>query len=216
MQVRGIGRARFAWLLVLPWTLLGACGGHERPERVEQTAPSASSTATPSAVETSAVARDTAASRPAPESGESAILDILRTANTIAIRSARLARARSTNEAIQTYAVQIVEDHTAANTRLSRLSHEIGVRPQATPTSRTLRDDADHARAAFETKRGATFDRAYIENEIEFHRRVLELLDRQLIPAAADSLTRDLLLTQRSSLAAHLDHASHVHDALAP
>ena len=136
--------------------------------------------------------------------------------NTIAIRSARLARARSESDAVQAYAVQIAGDHTAANRNLDELAARLGVKPQSNPTSRTLTASADRARAGLGSKRGAAFDRAYIENEIGFQRQILDLLDRSLIPAAPDSEMKALLATQRATMEAHLDHANHVQTALAP
>jgi putative membrane protein len=206
-------RTALAWLVATQAPLLVSCGTHERTERTEQATPSAEA---PTRAETSGVAIDTSRAQPAEPIGEPAIVDILRTANTIAIRSARLARTRSTNDAVQAYAVQIVEDHTAANAKLSAVAKRLGVTAANNPTSLTLTANADHARAAFETKHGAPFDRAYIENEIGFHHQMLEMLDQRLIPAAADSGLKSVLMGQRSTLEAHLDHANHVQASLAP
>jgi putative membrane protein len=202
-----------AWLVATQAPLLVSCGKHERSERQQQTAPS---TESPAKVDTSGVTADTSRAQPAESIGEPAIVDIVRTANTIAIRSARLARTHSTNDAVQAYAVQILEDHTAANAKLSAVARRLGVRATDNSTSRTLTANADHARAAFETKRGATFDRAYLENEIGFHHQMLDLLDQRMIPAVADSGLKSLLLIQRSTFEAHLDHANHAQASLAP
>jgi putative membrane protein len=209
-------------LLAAQALLLAACGTHERRERYEQTAPS--TPPSPSASDTTSAPHTTSAppaSQPAPAPssaarGEPAVMDVLRTADTIAIRSARLARTRSTNDAVRAYAVQILGDQTAASAQLSRLGQRMGVQPRSDPTSRELTSDADQARARFETKRGSDFDRAYLDNEIHFHQRLLELIDQSLVPAVADSEMKLYLANQRSTLGAQLDHAQHVQAALSP
>jgi putative membrane protein len=203
-------------LLAAPAALLGSCGTHERSDRYEQTAPA--TRPAPSALDTT--------NSPAPPSqpdssaqalqGEPAVMDVLRTANTIAIRSARLARTRSSNEAVRAYAVQILDDQMAASAKLSELARRMELRPRSDPASRELTSQADQARVTFETKHGDSFDRAYIENEIRFHQRLLDLLDRTLAPAAADSEMKVYLAAERSRLAAQLDHAQHVQTALSP
>ena len=220
---RQAARTALAWLLATQAPLLASCGTKEHSERTEQT----TSGQTPPAAEAppanmpaeslAAATPDTIRPRPSSETTtEPAIVDILRTVNAIAIRSARFARARSASDAVQAYAVQIADDHTAANRKLDQLATRLGVKPQSNPTSRMLTASADHARASFGAERGAAFDRAYIENEIAFQRQILDLLDRSLIPAAPDSEMKALLATQRATVAAHLDHATHVQTALAP
>jgi len=220
VQRRGSAlRGALFGVLAGPAILLTACGTHERPDRVEQTAPRARADSTGVAPQ----GADTAQSPPAPSAsapqspeGEPAVVDVLRTANTIAIRSARLARTRSTNDAVRAYAVQILDDQMAASTRLSQLARRLGVRPRSDPTSHDLTSQADQARARFETQRGSGFDRAYIENEIQFHQELLDLLDRRLVPAVADSGMKAYLVAQRSMFAAQLEHAEHVQTSLSP
>ena len=206
-------RTALAWLLATQAPLLISCGTRERPDQPE----TASSSSAPAADSGSThPAPDTSQAQAVESTDERALLDILRTAHTIAIRSARLARTRSTSDAIQVYATQIMQDHATANARLSAMSQRLDLTPEPTPTSRTLIANADRARAGFETKRGDDFDRAYIENEIAFHHQVLDLFDRRLIPAAGDSALKSLLVTQRSTIEAHLDHANHIQASLAP
>jgi putative membrane protein len=203
-------------LLAAPAALLASCGTHERADRYEQTAPATQPA--PAASDTSSAPPPPSPPASSPEAvrGEPAVMDVLRTANTIAIRSARLARTRSTNDAVRAYAVQVLEDQMAASAKLSQLARRMDVRPRSDPASQQLTSQADQARAQFETKRGDSFDRAYIENEIHFHQSLLELVDRTLAPAAADSEVKVYLSAERSRLAAQLDHAQHVQAALSP
>jgi putative membrane protein len=218
--VSGVGRRTSARALVClfaaPAALLASCGTHDRPDRYEQTAPATRPAPSGSDTANAPPRPSQPASSPETLPGEPAVMDVLRTANTIAIRSARLARTRSTNDAVRAYAVQVLEDQMAASAKLSQLAQRMHMRPRTDPASQQLTSQADQARAAFETKRGDGFDRAYIENEIHFHQRLLDLLDRTLAPAAADSEMKVYLAAERSRLAAQLDHAQHVQAALSP
>ena len=214
MQRRTSARA-LVCLLAAQAPLLASCGTHEHAERYEQTASATRPVASGSDTTIAPPPSQPAAS-PETLQGEPAVMGVLRTANNIAIRSARLARTRSTNDAVRAYAVQILDDQVAATAKLSRLAQRRDLRPQSDPTSQQLTSEADRARATFETKRGESFDRAYIENEIQFHQRLLDLLDRTLTPAAADSEMTAYLAAERSTLGAQLDHAQHVQAALSP
>jgi putative membrane protein len=213
---RRISARALVCLLAASAPLLASCGTHERRDRYEQTAPAGRPAPSGSDTTNAPPPPSQAAASPESLQSEPAVMDVLRTANTIAIRSARLARTRSTNDAVRAYAVQVLEDQMAASAKLSQLARRMDVRPRSDPASRELTSQADQARATFETKRGDSFDRAYIDNEIQFHQKLLDLLDRTLAPAAADSEMKAYLAAERSRLAAQLNHAQHVQSALSP
>ena len=57
---------------------------------------------------------------------------------------------------------------------------------------------------------GAAFDRAYIANEVAYHRTVNEALASALIPGAHNGELKALLETGLKLFRAHQTHAEHV------
>jgi putative membrane protein len=62
--------------------------------------------------------------------------------------------------------------------------------------------------------KGAAFDRAYIEHEIAYHQRVLDALDKTLIPGAQNAELKALLVKVHPAFVAHLEHAKMVQKSL--
>jgi putative membrane protein len=61
---------------------------------------------------------------------------------------------------------------------------------------------------------GAKFDKAYINNEVIYHKTLLVSLDKTLIPSTQNQELKTLLVNVRPVIAAHLDHAKQVQAAL--
>ena len=57
---------------------------------------------------------------------------------------------------------------------------------------------------------GAAFDKAYIDNEVAYHKTVDDALQNTLIPGAGNSELKDLLTTGLKIFQAHLQHAEQV------
>lgn len=57
---------------------------------------------------------------------------------------------------------------------------------------------------------GAAFDRAYVENEVAYHRTVNEALRKELIPSAHNGELKSLLETGLTLFQEHQAHAEHL------
>lgn len=166
----------------------------------------------------------TAATDPAPapmrqEAAAPAITDaqiaaIVVAANTIDSDMGTLALSRSENGDIRKFAQQMVTDHNAVNEAAVALVTRLGVTPQESATSRGLQASAAEKRAQMETLSGAAFDRAYIANEVAYHQVVLDAIDQALIPGAQNAELKATLVSVRPAIAAHLQHARHLHGSL--
>jgi len=58
--------------------------------------------------------------------------------------------------------------------------------------------------------KGAAFDKAYVENEVAYHKTVDNALETQLIPSASNEELRGLLQTGLKIFQGHEQHAEHV------
>ena len=109
----------------------------------------------------------------------------------------------------------MITDHTAVNKQATALAKKLGVKPEESATSKSLKSDARKNVANLKGLKGAAFDQAYVDHEVAYHEQVLDAIDKVLIPSAKNAELKDLITKVRPAIAAHLDHAKMVQSSLA-
>ena len=138
------------------------------------------------------------------------IAHIAYTAGNLDIAAGKQALAKSHNKAVRSFAQEMVRDHQAVNAKALALVKKLHVTPAANPTSAGLTKDADAERARLAKLKGAAFDRAYIENEVAYHKAVNGALESTLIPNAKNGELKSLLETGLTLFREHQHHAEQV------
>jgi putative membrane protein len=142
------------------------------------------------------------------------IAHIAYTAGEIDIAAGRQALARSQNRDVRAFAAEMVRDHRAVNAKALALVKKLGVTPQPNPTSVALSSGAAAKLKALGRLRGRAFDRAYVDNEVAYHRTVNAALRDTLIPSASNGELKALLQTGLTLFTEHQAHAEHLAGAL--
>ena len=145
------------------------------------------------------------AAAPPPTDAQIAMIAV--TANSVDIDAAKMTRQKTSNKAVKEFAETMVRDHTAVNAKATALVKKLGVTPEESDTSRSLRSDGDKKMAELKTMTGAEFDKAYIDNEVNYHEAVLSVLDKTLIPNTKNAELKSLLESARPIFVSHLEHA---------
>lgn len=153
-------------------------------------------------------------SAPAPLT-DANIAAIVVAANSIDVENGKLAIERATDAEIRKFAQTMITDHTGVNTAAVDLVTRLKVTPVESPTSSALVASANETRASLAARSGLDFDRAYIANEVAYHRAVLSAVDDALIPSAQNAELRSLLVSVRPAFVAHLQHAESLQQRLA-
>jgi putative membrane protein len=138
------------------------------------------------------------------------IAHIAYTADNIDIAAAKQALARTHNRAVRSFAQQMVRDHQAVNAKALALVKKLHVTPQANPTSASLQKDANITLRRLGKLHGRTYDRAYVANEVAYHRTVNGALESTLIPSAKNAELKSLLQTGLTLFREHQAHAEQV------
>jgi putative membrane protein len=138
------------------------------------------------------------------------IAHIAYTAGVIDIAAGKQALARSHNKAIRSFAQEMVRDHSAVNDKALALVKKLHVTPQANPTSASLSKQADATLKRLGHLSGKAFDRAYIDNEVAYHKTVNGALESTLIPNAKNGELKSLLQTGLTLFREHQAHAEQV------
>ena len=139
---------------------------------------------------------------------------IAATANEGEIAQGNAAVARATSPEVRAFAQMMVTDHTAALNEGRALFQRNNITPAQNEITAMLRDTSARTVTNLNTYSGAEFDRTYIQSQIDVHTWLLTNLDALMIPSASNGDLRRFLQTQRSSVAAHLEHARRIQQTL--
>jgi putative membrane protein len=138
------------------------------------------------------------------------IAHIAYTAGQIDIQAAQQALKKSKNKDVRAFAQNMVSDHKAVNDKALALVKKLKVTPEDNATSQSLSKQAADKRAELAKLNGTAFDKAYIDNEVAYHKTVDDALQNTLIPGASNPELKDLLTTGLKIFQGHLQHAEQV------
>jgi len=138
------------------------------------------------------------------------IAHIAYTAGVIDINAANQALKKTGNKEVKEFARDMVRDHEAVNKQALALVKKLNVTPEDNGTSRKLSKQASDKLVELSKLRGAAFDKAYIANEVAYHKTVDNALETQLIPSSSNPELKGLLQTGLKIFEGHQQHAEHV------
>jgi putative membrane protein len=138
------------------------------------------------------------------------IAHIAYTAGEIDIKAAKQAETKASNKEVKQFAQDMVRDHEAVNKQALALVKKLNVTPEDNETSRALSKQAADKLADLGKLKGADFDKAYVANEVAYHKTVNNALEAQLIPLASNAELKNLLQTGLKLFQGHEQHAEHV------
>ena len=138
------------------------------------------------------------------------IAHIAYTAGVIDIAAAKQAIAKSKNKTVAAFAKDMVRDHEAVNGQAVALVKKLKITPEDNDTSRSLTKQAADRKAELAKLKGAAFDKAYVANEVAYHKAVNGALRTLLIPSATNPGLKGLLETGLRIFEGHQQHAEHV------
>jgi putative membrane protein len=138
------------------------------------------------------------------------IAHIAYTAGLIDIAAAKQAQTKASSREVKAFADDMVRDHEAVNKQALDLVKKLNATPQDNDTSRALSKQAADKLADLGNLSGAAFDKAYVANEIAYHKTVNSALETKLIPSASNAELKSLLQTGLKIFQGHEQHAEHV------
>jgi putative membrane protein len=142
------------------------------------------------------------------------IAAIVVAANQVDIDAGKVASSTSKNAEVKKFAQTMITDHTGVNKSAVDLVTKLKVTPQENETSKSLKAGGEQNIASLKKLKGAAFDKAYIDHEVDYHQSVLDAVDKTLIPNAKNEELKALLVKVRPAFVAHLEHAKHIQASL--
>jgi putative membrane protein len=138
------------------------------------------------------------------------IAHIAYTAGVIDVAAGKQALSKASNKEVKAFAENMVRDHEAVNKLALDLVKKLNVTPEDNDTSKGLSKQAADKSAELSKLSGAAFDKAYVANEIAYHKAVNGALETQLIPSANNTELKSLLQTGLKIFQGHEQHAEHI------
>jgi putative membrane protein len=139
---------------------------------------------------------------------------ILLASHNVVLAAARIAATRAQNRDVKLLARNLVTDHTTMSATLTRLLASAELTPRDDDVTRLLRDQSAARRDTLRSLSGRTFDSAYVDNEVRYHRELLVAIDRVFIPSVRNARLREYVSSMRPTIASHLDLAEQVRTAI--
>jgi putative membrane protein len=135
------------------------------------------------------------------------IASVAVTANKVDIGYAELAQKKSKDPAILEFAQTMAKDHKGVIDQAVALVTKLNVTPKDNAVSKKLNADAEKTKKELSAKSGAAFNKAYIDNEVAYHKAVISVVESTLIPQSQNAELKALLQQVLPVLKTHLDHA---------
>ena len=161
----------------------------------------------------SAVALALIAYQPAPARAQAAgklddatIVAIFDAANTWDMETGQLAVSHSRNAEIREFGRMLVRDHRMVRGQGRDLAKSLNVHPTP-PSDFALAKTHMQAMKNLRALRGVAFDRAFLQNEIDFHNAVIDAVTKTLLPAIQNAQLKDLVTKVAPAFVAHRDKA---------
>jgi putative membrane protein len=135
------------------------------------------------------------------------IASVAVTANQIDIDYAGIAKQKSKNADVVKFADMMASDHKSVIDQAVALVTKLNVTPKDNAVSQKLQADAEKTKKMLNSKSGDAFNKAYIDNEVAYHKAVISTVEGVLIPQSQNAELKQLLQNVLPTLKAHLEHA---------
>ena len=149
----------------------------------------------------------TGLSQAKPQLTDPEIASVAVVANQIDMAYADIAITKSRDTSILDFARTMKRDHQAIIDQAVALVTKFGVTPKDNAVSQSLLSGAEKTKQMLNSKSGKAFDKAYIDNEVAYHKAVISTVEGVLIPEAQNAELKALLQKVVPLLKAHLSHA---------
>jgi putative membrane protein len=138
------------------------------------------------------------------------IASVAVTANQIDIDYAHIAQQKSKNAEVLKFAATMAKDHQSVIDQAVALATKLHVTPQTNATTKAFLAGETKTKAMLNSKSGKAFDKAYVDNEVAYHKAAIKEVETVLIPDATNGELKSLLQSALPLFKAHLAHAEMV------
>jgi putative membrane protein len=155
-----------------------------------------------------------AAEAPQPALDDPTIVAIFDNANTAEIETGKLAAERGHSKEVRQFGAMLARDHAMVRQQGRDLAKKLGVTPTPPAGDQSAKDQAALLRR-LSGLRGAEFDRAFLQHEVQFHKDVIAAVKSTLLPAIKNEELKALVVKVAPAFEAHRQMAENLGKQLA-
>ncbi len=142
------------------------------------------------------------------------IFMVVMDANSGEIDAAREAKPKATAPAVADCAQMMIAHHGMAGDDATALAAALHVTPEPSAISARLEADAALLLATLKATPAPSLDSVYMKSQVDAHKKVLAIVEDDLLPAARNAKLRALLTTMRAAVEGHLKEARMIVDGV--
>ena len=150
----------------------------------------------------------------APALDDPTIVAIFDQANTADIETGKLAAQKARAKQVRDFGAMLARDHAMVRQQGRDLAQKLGVTPTPPAGDQSAKDQAAVIHR-LESLQGAEFDRAFLQQEIQFHRDVIDAINSTLLPAITNPELKAFVVKIAPAFQAHLQMAESLGKQLA-
>jgi putative membrane protein len=139
------------------------------------------------------------------------IIAIFDAANSWDMETGAIAAKKGTTKEVREFGAMLVRDHKAVRQQGRDLVKKLGVHPTP-PKDFAMAKDHAAALRSLRTHSGTSFDRAFLEHEVAFHKAVIDAVNSTLLPALQNAEARALVTKVAPAFQAHMLAAQNLLD----
>jgi putative membrane protein len=144
---------------------------------------------------------------------DATIVAIFDAANTWDIETGQLAEKKGTTKEIREFGAMLAHDHAMVRQQGRDLAKKLGVQPTP-PKDFAMVKDHEAAMKTLNAASGKEFDRAFLQQEVNFHKAVIDAVTGTLLPAIKNQELKDLVTRIAPAFQAHMMAAQQKLEAL--
>jgi putative membrane protein len=141
------------------------------------------------------------------------ILALLDEANVADSSEGAIAAAKGTSAAVRNFGKQMVNDHHKMRVQGEALAKKLALTPTAPAGDNSASDAQKEMDTLNSTAKGKDFDKAYIDGQVDDHKKVLELAVKAMAQAQSTEL-KNLIQKATPGVQSHLDKAESIQKTL--
>lgn len=142
------------------------------------------------------------------------IANSMLTVNTEEMNLAKIGREKAVNRFIKNYADRMFQEHARNNLWVQNFADKKNMRPQETQSSERMVYVTEDRADELTKLNGSEFDKAFINELVSIHAKVLDKIEQNLIPNAGDSELKAMLEQSRLKIRGHLNEARELRDSI--
>jgi putative membrane protein len=142
------------------------------------------------------------------------IANSMLTVNTEEMNLAKIGKEKAENSFVKNYAERMFEEHSNNNLRVQKFADEENMRPTETQSSEQIKYVTEDRVEELKKLSGTEFDKAFMNEQVSIHTKVLDKIEQNLIPNAGDDQLKAMLEQNKLKIRGHLNEAKEIRDSI--